>query len=42
MEEHIMILIKAAQDAGIKTFVYTSYEQMYDVKSEFLDYVDKI
>jgi len=37
MEEHILLMIEAAKAAGIKTYTYTNYEQMYDTKTDFLD-----
>lgn len=37
MEEHIRTLVEAANAAGIRTFLYKDYEEMYDVNSEFLD-----
>jgi len=37
MANHILKQIEAANKVGIKTFTYTSMEEVFDVKSEFLD-----
>jgi hypothetical protein len=37
LADHIQTMVNTANEAGIKTYLYPSYDKMYDINEEFID-----